>query len=172
VADGDAREAEFLRVMRTYGPALARLAASYEAVASRREELLQEIALALWAALPRFRGACSERTFVYRVAHNRSLDHVWRRPPRHQTLEELPPAAHPPDPRPWPDETAAAGEQRGRLLRALQGLPVGHRQVLTLLLEDLSQAEIAEVLGITENNVAVRLNRARHALREALGGRS
>jgi DNA-directed RNA polymerase specialized sigma24 family protein len=39
------------------------------------------------------------------------------------------------------------------------------RQVITLALEDLAPAEIAAVLGVTENNVAVRLNRARKALR-------
>jgi DNA-directed RNA polymerase specialized sigma24 family protein len=44
-----------------------------------------------------------------------------------------------------------------------------HRQVLTLALEDLSHAEIGSVLGIRENAVAVRLTRARQALREALG---
>ena len=49
------------------------LAFSYEAVASVREELVQEIALAIWQALPRFRGECSERTFVFRIAHNRGL---------------------------------------------------------------------------------------------------
>ena len=48
-------------------------------------------------------------------------------------------------------------------------LPVVHRQVLMLALEDLSHAEIGGVLGIRENAVAVRLTRARQALREALG---
>jgi DNA-directed RNA polymerase specialized sigma24 family protein len=45
---------------------------------------------------------------------------------------------------------------------------VNYRQVLTLALEDLAPAEIAAVLGVTENNAAVRLNRARKALRAIL----
>ena len=44
------------------------------------------------------------------------------------------------------------------------------RQVLVLSLEGLSHREIADVVGITENNVAVRLNRARTAVRERLKG--
>jgi len=40
------------------------------------------------------------------------------------------------------------------------------------MLEDLSHAEVAEILGISESNVAVRLNRARKALKQALGDRS
>jgi RNA polymerase sigma factor (sigma-70 family) len=57
-------------------------------------------------------------------------------------------------------------------MSAIQSLPVTHRQMIVLMLEGLSQAEIAEVMGITENNGAVRLTRARKALKDALGVRS
>ncbi|MSV36373.1 MAG: hypothetical protein EXQ47_12375 [Bryobacterales bacterium] len=40
------------------------------------DDLLQEITLALWAALPRFRGESSERTWVYRVAHNTGISYI------------------------------------------------------------------------------------------------
>jgi RNA polymerase sigma factor (sigma-70 family) len=161
---------EFDRIMREYGPALSRLAGSYERVASRREELVQEIALAIWQALPRFRRECSERTFVYRIAHNRGLTHAWKRQPVHDALEELSDAHQPVDPGPRPEEAVSAMRRRDRLIRAIQALPLIHRQVITLMLEDLSQAEIGEVLGITENNAAVRMTRARRALKDALGG--
>ncbi len=64
---------DFESVVDTYGPALRRLASAWERDAAAREDLLQEILLALWRALPRFRGECSEKTFVFRVAHNRRL---------------------------------------------------------------------------------------------------
>jgi RNA polymerase sigma-70 factor (ECF subfamily) len=168
----DSAKDRFERILRELGPALARLASGYERVESAREELIQEIALALWQALPHFRGECSERTFVYRIAHNRALTHACRRQPEHQSLEELTPMAEPIDPGPRPDEHLAAAHQRDRLRRAILRLPLGYRQVLMLLLEDLSHGEIAEVLGITENNVGVRLNRARKALKEALEERA
>ncbi len=158
-------EDRFHRILQAYGRALARVAASYEPAAGRREDLLQEIAFALWRALPGFRGECSERTFVFRLAHNRGLTHVWRRPPPAAALEEGRDVA---DPAPGPESRAESGRRRERLMEAIQVLPVAYRQVLTLSLEELSQAEIAQVLGITENNVAVRLSRARRALREAL----
>jgi RNA polymerase sigma-70 factor (ECF subfamily) len=50
----------------------------------------------------------------------------------------------------------------------VRALPLGHRQVVTLLLEGLSQREIAEVLGTTENAVNVRASRARTAMRALL----
>jgi RNA polymerase sigma factor (sigma-70 family) len=166
-----ALEKQFDRILSEYGAAISRLAFSYEVVASVREELVQEIALAIWQALAHFRGECSERTFVYRIAHNRGLSHVWRRRPPHQPLEELEESDQPVDPRPHPDEQAARTDQRVRLMSAIQSLPVTHRQMIVLMLEGLSHAEIAEVMGITENNVAVRLNRARKALKDALGVR-
>jgi RNA polymerase sigma-70 factor (ECF subfamily) len=164
-------EKQLERILGEHGAAISRLAHSYEAVASIREELVQEIALSIWKALPHFRGDCSERTFVFRIAHNRGLSHIWRRRPQHQPLEELEDADQPIDPRPHPEEQAAQTSQRARLMAAIQSLPVTHRQMIVLMLEGLSHAEMGEVLGITENNVGVRANRARKALKEALGER-
>jgi RNA polymerase sigma factor (sigma-70 family) len=166
-----ALEEQFDRILGVHAPAISRLAFSYEAVASIREELVQEIALAIWQALPHFRGECSERTFVFRIAHNRGLSHAWRRKPPHQPLDDLEDSDQPIDPRPQPEEQAAQIHERAKLMEAIQSLPVTHRQMIVLTLEGLSHAEIGEVLGITENNVAVRLTRARKALKDALGVR-
>jgi RNA polymerase sigma-70 factor (ECF subfamily) len=164
-------EAQFDRILGEHGAAISRLAFSYETVASVREELVQEIALAIWQALAHFRGECSERTFVYRIAHNRGLTHVWRRRPPHQPLEEIEESDQPIDPRPHPEERAVRTDERARLMSTIQSLPVTHRQMIVLMLEGLSHAQMAEVLGISENNVAVRLNRARNMLKDALGER-
>jgi RNA polymerase sigma factor (sigma-70 family) len=59
-------------------------------------------------------------------------------------------------------------ERNNQLLLAVRALPVPLKQVLTLLLEGLTHQEVAEVLGISENNVAVRANRARAAVRVLL----
>src|SRR5207344_166101 len=48
-----------------------------------------EIAVALWHALPTFRGGCAERTFVIRVAHNRALTHVARRRASGEEISEI-----------------------------------------------------------------------------------
>jgi RNA polymerase sigma factor (sigma-70 family) len=162
-------EEQFDRILREYGPAISRLAFSYERVAGVREELVQEIGLAIWQALPHFRGECSERTFIFRIAHNRGLSHAWKRRPAHQPLDELEDGDQPIDPRPQPEDQATHSQQRARLTSAIHSLPVAQRQMIVLMLEGSSHAEIAEVLGITENNVAVRLTRARKALKDALG---
>lgn len=157
--------AQYEHIFEAYGPALVRLTASFEWLPQAREDLLQEILLAIWKALPSFRGNCSEKTFALRVAHNRCLTHVWRRGKLPESADELPEVR---DPRKNPEALAIDIRRRETLLAAIRALPVNYRQVITLALEDLTPAEIAAVLGVTENNVAVRLNRARKALREIL----
>jgi DNA-directed RNA polymerase specialized sigma24 family protein len=76
--DGAKRDEHFEHLLAVYGPALSRLAASYTNTLSDRDDLLQEIAVAVWQALPRFRGESSERTFVYRIAHNRAITYLAR----------------------------------------------------------------------------------------------
>jgi DNA-directed RNA polymerase specialized sigma24 family protein len=62
----------------------------------------------------------------------------------------------------------ATNERTEQFLRHLRTLPLGQRQVLALALEGLPHAEIAAIVGITPENVAVRLGRARVALRRSI----
>jgi RNA polymerase sigma factor (sigma-70 family) len=146
-------------------PALGRLAANYARSPGEREDLLQEIAIAIWRALPQFRGECSERTFIFRIAHNRAIAHLARqRLPVVEGRDELDAVDPAPDP-----ECAFSSEQQGaRLADAIHRLPLGYAQVITLTLEGLSYLEIAEVVGISESNVGARLTRARQMLRNFL----
>jgi RNA polymerase sigma-70 factor (ECF subfamily) len=148
-----------------HGASLTRLAGSYVREPGDRDDLLQEIAVAIWQALPRFRGECSERTFLFRIAHNRAIAFISR---RHLPLQETDEAFEVEDGRPNPEEAMATGQQGQRLLDAIQRLPVSLRQVVTLALEGLTYAEIGDVLGITETNVGARLTRARQRLRQLL----
>lgn len=171
--DRSGLDARFDELLRLHGAALRRVAAAYEADPTRREDLFQEICLALWKALPHFRGEASVRTYLFRIAHNRGLTHRsrGRRPEAAASLEEAEAVT---DPHPSAEAVLAGGEGRERLRAAVLALPLARRQVLTLALEGLTHREIGEVLGITENNAAVRLSRARQALRRRLepGGSS
>jgi RNA polymerase sigma factor (sigma-70 family) len=157
-------EQSFDRLLTANGPALARLAATYTNTPSDRDDLLQEIAMALWQALPRFRGECSERTFLFRIATNRAIAYLARRRAHPVTGEEI--EVH--DPAPDPEAGLVQEQRVERLRRAVCRLPMAYRQVITLSLEGLGYGEIAAVLGISESNVGVRLTRARQILRESL----
>jgi len=160
------RERRFLALLNANLPALGRLAGSYAGSTGEREDLLQEIALALWQALPRFRGESSERTFLFRIAHNHCIDHITRRRPM-ASLQEL--ELDPEDGARSVESTLTQEQESARLMTAVRRLPLIQRQVVILALEDLDYAQIGEVLGITENNVGVRLNRARASLRKLMG---
>ena len=152
-------------VLREHGPMLARIAASYERDVARREDLLQEISLALWRALGSWRGDASLRTFAARVAHNRAIDHLAKHAGRGEDeLDEQ----HP-DPLPGPFGHTEVQQRRSALLNAVQRLPLGYRHVVVLALEGFSQREIGQALALEENTVAQRLSRARKQLRDEMG---
>lgn len=154
-------------LLAAHGPSLVRLAASYTRERGEREDLVQEIALAIWRALPGFRRECSDRTFVFRIAHNRAMTHIARRVPPYLDADAEELAIE--DAAPDPERSFAAGQEGARLLDAVRALPVKYAQVITLTLEGLGYAEIADVLGISETNVGARLTRARQLLRSRLG---
>jgi RNA polymerase sigma factor (sigma-70 family) len=179
VAGPDAQRASFLRLVAEHRGGLDRVSAAYARSRADRDDLVQEIALAIWRALPGFRGECSERTFVYRIAHNQGISFSTRRRARERIAgAEGAKVDDARDPGPDAEAQLQRARQRADLWEAIRALPVGMRAVLVLALEDLAHQEMAEVLGISVNAVAVRLTRARDALRERMtaaateGGRS
>lgn len=156
---------DFDQIVGELGPAIARIVASYERNPATREDLAQEILVAIFKSLPALRDPAKLRPFIFRIAHNRCLDHVIRHSnkPRMDTLIDDLPAIDD-----SPEQRLLARERSSSLLEAVRGLEIPYRQVMTLLLEDLSYAEIAETLGISISNVGVRVNRAKIQLKGLL----
>lgn len=144
-----------------------RLLCAYERRASVREELVQETALALWRALPGFRGESSLKTFIARIAHNIGVSHI-RRDARIRSDGDVPDDMA--DDADDPERQAMKTQQASRLADAVRALPLSLRQATILLLEDFSHKEIADAIGISEGAVAVRLSRARVELAKLMGG--
>lgn len=155
-------ESALRQVLDEFGPMLLRLAGSYEADPSLREDLIQEITFSIWKALPSFRGDASMKTFIARVAHNRAVDHVVHRqrmPDRQSSNTDPTHLA------PQPDHMRS---QRHDLVWAIRRLPLGNRQCIELMLEGFNHSEIGEALSLSENAVAQRLHRGRRELKSLL----
>jgi len=153
-----------------HGAALSRLARTYELDPDRRQDLLQDIHLALWRSFDRFDGRCALRTWVYRVAHNVATTHVVRDRRRRSrallTLDELDdvPASH---------DTEAVAERQALLDQVselLQQLNPLDRQVMLLYLEGLEAATIGEITGFSAGNVATKVHRIKKILASRLRG--
>lgn len=159
------QDGDFAEVLSRYGSLIDRIASSYEAVPAIRQELTQDIALALWRALPGLRDQSATKAFVARIAHNRAVSHVAResRRPRGQGAVE-----EPVDPADSPEAAVGREMSHARLMQAIRRLPMSQRQVVTLVLEDMSHEDIADVLGISANSSMIRLSRARATLQTLL----
>ena len=160
-ADQDAR---YTAAARSFGAAIERLARGYEADAELRRDLVQEIHAALWRSFAYFEGQCSERSWVYRVAHNVAVTHVMTRrrlrPEALSDLDEIAALAAPGDTEAETDERRIVD----RLLATIHRLKPADRQVMLLYLEDVTAAEIGEVTGLSANAVAVRVHRVKALL--------
>lgn len=119
--------------------------------------------MALWTSLPRFRGDSSERTFVYRVAHNTAISFVASRKRRDGREQSGDPPREPASTT-NPEEDAIDKQRRARLWAAVQELPLVERQLIVLYLEGLTAAEIEAVTGVSAGAVATRLTRSRQKL--------
>ena len=132
---------------------------------SIREELIQDIGLAVWQAMSKFKGNSSVKTYILRIAHNKCVDHVTKEALRNQQAE-MEPDTIPIDGA--QESLMLMSEQQAQLFKAIRQLNLPLRQVITLLLEDLSYQEIADALDIAVSNVGVRVNRAKQQLKDIL----
>lgn len=158
------QDATYTAAARRFGPAIERLARGYEADAELRRDLVQEIHAALWRSFSYFEGQCSERSWVYRVAHNVAVSHlIARRRLKSETLSDLEDIAE----IAGADDIEVEADQRRivvRLLATIHRLKPADRQVMLLYLEDLTAAEIGEVTGLSAGAVAVRIHRIKALL--------
>lgn len=150
-----------------YRGIVLKVARSYAVAAEDAQDLVQEILLQIWLSLPHFRGEASPCTWIYRVALNTAIG--WKRKdgPRFARqkafqIEDPPMAA--------PDSAQQVDQQEtvDRLYAAILQLPKAETALILLYLDDLSYREMAEVLGISENNVGVKLNRAKKNLSDLM----
>ena len=152
-------------LLREHAGMLFRIASGYTRTLAARDDLAQEMSVAVWKALPAFRGEGSLKAFIARTAQFAALDHVRKRSNRFDN-DEIDESFESHDPR--PDEHAGQSQQRQQLLQAVRALPAGQRECVLLVLEGFNNREIADILGMPGNTVDQRLSRARQQLRKTL----
>lgn len=158
---------KFEQVLETYGDSLWRLTLVYEQEYNRRKDLYQEILVAIWKALPNFEQRSSIKTYVFRIAQNRGITYR-NRSTRRDIFKRL--DVEPGSEYPGPEDRLIRHEEHNLLSKTISRLSFSLRQVIILHIEGQSNKEISDILGVSENNVAVRLFRAKKSLAEILTG--
>jgi len=134
------------------------------------DDLYQEILINIWKGMESFRGDAQVSTWVYRVAVNTALTYVNK---KHKYLNfNLY----------WDDgksrdlvsedvEDKIQDERKHEIVKDLMNqLSVVDKIIISLVLEELTSKEIAEIVGITESNVRVKIHRIKEELREKVKG--
>ncbi|MEZ5943424.1 MAG: RNA polymerase sigma factor [Planctomycetaceae bacterium] len=157
-------KAIFTRWLEEHSSSVLKVARAYTLTKEDCQDLAQEILLQAWRSLPKFAGKASPATWFYRVALNTAMN--WHRNdrPRRQfqrpLLEVQTLVTN-------SDDSCRQVEQQElveRLYAAIHQLPCTEVALVLLYLDDMSYSEMANVLGISESNVGVRLNRAKKVL--------
>jgi len=155
---------KFLELVEQNQDIVHKICGLYAVNVEERKDLGQEIVFQLWKSYKSFKGDSKFTTWMYKVALNTALLNL-RRKRSKVRIERL--KEH------HGDIPAEAGDQEKHgkiniLYEAINQLPKFDRAIVLLHLEQFSYKEIAEVIGISESNVSVRLVRIKKKLKELL----
>ncbi|WP_026714274.1 RNA polymerase sigma factor [Flavobacterium daejeonense] len=154
-------EKEFLAIVSQYQPMLYKIVRLYRDSFEDREDLFQEIVFQLWKSYPNFRGEAQIKTWMYRIALNTALASFRKNSTKINYLSQLPDLA----------EEIISDEQvlrEERLFAVLNLLEDGEKALIALYFDELSYQQMAEILGINENYVGVKLNRIKTKIKNLL----
>jgi len=160
-------ELQFRQWLGEHTGLLVKVVRSFAEGPADQDDLFQEVLLQVWLSMPNFRDDSKPTTWLYRVALNTAL--AWKRSEkkrRHrQSLPSISDVAA-------PDVSSAEAERNDRLVdqlyAAIRALEPAKRALVVLFLDGFTYREMAEVIGISESNVGVSLNRIKKELATAV----
>ena len=149
---------------------IQRICKYYAPVSEDQKDIYQEILVNIWKSLENFRGDAQESTWIYRIALNTAMGFAGKEFRRMRIVldggeKNLTNLISEDD-----NEVKLREDQFNILQNQLNQLSVIDKAIMSLVLEDLSSKEIADIIGITEPNVRVKIHRIKETLREQLKG--
>lgn len=156
------REKEFIQLLNQNQKIIHKVGNLYMNWQEDKEDLFQEITLQAWKAFSQFRGDAKFSTWLYRVALNTAIT-FFRKDKKNAfiaTVCDIPELV-------LQSDTDSIEDKMIAMYKAIADLSKIDKAIVMLYLEDYSYAEISEIIGITANNIAVKMNRIKVKLREA-----
>lgn len=160
----DSVDACFLNWIRNYSKIIYRIVRISEHDTSNQKDLYQDILFQLWRSIPQYKGQSKESTWIYRVALNTAM--VWQRKEKKDrdfTRNSLTSIEWPVDE--LTDNIENEEDYKLNLLyKAITELPESDRALILMQLDGLSYKEMADVTGLSETHIGVKLNRIKMKL--------
>jgi len=154
-------DTRFLILIKEHQGIIHKICRIYRDIQEDREDLFQEIIFQLWKSHQTFKNDSKISTWIYRIALNTAIATFRKKKQDIEYRPVLPDLAEE-----QPDEALALRQER--LFTALNQLDDGDKAIITLYLEDLSYQQIADITGISENYVGVKLNRIKIKIQNLL----
>ncbi len=153
-----ANEKDFVQLIKQHQKIIHKVCHVYMDTAFDREDLFQEITLQAWKTFGNFRGDAQFSTWLYRVALNTAITYLKKEKKYTQATATMVQKE---------TEDVDDFEDRSQAMhKAIAQLSKIDKALVTLYLEDYSYIAIGEILGISANNVAVKINRLKWKLKE------
>jgi RNA polymerase sigma-70 factor (ECF subfamily) len=134
----------------------------YTVMKADREDLFQEIVIQLWKAYPNFKGASKFSTWLYRVAINTAITGLRKKKSIEVSYEPSKLPLHIVD----ENLNREAEEKLKQLYDAVDELNDVDKAIVILYMEDRTYEEMEEILGISQGNLRVKMNRIKEKLRQ------
>lgn len=147
---------DFEEVYKTYWKKISRLCMGYVNDVDAAQDLAQETFIIVWQQLDKFRGDASIGTWVFRIASNTCLKHI-RKDKKVIQTDDIPFVIK-------EEEPVELDHQVKLLHQFISELPELERIIISLELEEVKQAEIATIVGVSAGNVRVRIHRIKEKL--------
>lgn len=141
-----------------YATRVLRLCLGYTGDYAQAQDLVQETFIRVWQQLPMFRGDAQVSTWLYRIAVNTCLNHL--RQAKRRPAEPLLPQYE----EQLADTPDTNGEAVQQLYRCISQLAETDRLIISLVLEEQPYAEIAQIVGVSEGNLRVKIHRIKQQL--------
>ncbi len=160
------KENLFRSVVESDSDRIYRVCCCYIRDKDERKDVFQEVLIHIWNSLGTFRNESQISTWIYRITVNTCLGFLRTEKRRAKVFEKAATDGGPeiPDPS-WTPDTGETEREIQDLYGCINELPAFEKTIISLYLEDVGTKQMAEILGISEVNVRVKLHRIRKELK-------
>jgi RNA polymerase sigma-70 factor (ECF subfamily) len=151
------QQEQFTALYKAYAAGIKKLCLGYTGDAVLAQDLLQETFIAVWNNMQKFRVDSKWSTWIYRIAVNTCLTQLRKKKETIVDIENSHFAM-------LPDDISTKEQEVQLLYKCISKLAETDRLVITMVLEDTPYEEIANITGITENNLRVKIHRIKKQL--------